>query len=179
MADFTHMRARDRMIASPIITPRTTVSTALRLLRENCLPALPVVDGGRFVGLVDEKALLRLTPSEATTLNAYELHYVLDRVNVAEVTMPSRTVPADAPLSEAAAMMVREAAGVLAIAENSRLVGLLTWNALLAAITGEDSSTDEQHKDLQPQVKARSTPRGRARRARVISLPAQIASLTT
>ncbi len=149
LADLTHMRARDRMIASPVITPRTTVGTALRLVRENCLPALPVVDGDRFVGLVDEKALLRLTPSEATTLDAYELHEVLERLKVAKVTSPSRTVPPDAPLNEVAAMMVCETAGVLAIAENNRLVGLVTWNALLAVITGEDSSTDELAKDLQ------------------------------
>ncbi len=168
LAEFTHMRARDRMIASPVITPRTTVGTALRLLRENCLPALPVVDGDRFVGLVDEKALLRLTPSEATTLDAYELHEALESLNVAKVTSPSRTMPPDAPLDEAAAMMVRETAGVLPIADDNRLVGLLTWNALLAAATDEDSSTDEQHKDRRQQVKARSTPQGRARRARVI-----------
>ena len=65
---------REWMIGSPpVITPRTTIATALRLLREHTLPALPVCEAGRLRGLVSERALLRLTPSEVTTLDVYEL----------------------------------------------------------------------------------------------------------
>ncbi len=58
--------------ALPVVTPQTTVGTALRLLRELRLPALPVCAGDRFVGLVGEKDLLRVTPSDTTTLDVYE-----------------------------------------------------------------------------------------------------------
>jgi CBS domain-containing protein len=43
--DLSVLSVRDCMIASPpVITPRTTVATALRLLREHPVPALPVWD---------------------------------------------------------------------------------------------------------------------------------------
>jgi acetoin utilization protein AcuB len=94
---------RDWMIVSvPIITPDTTIATAFRLLRKHHLPALPVCAQGKLVGLVDEKALLRFTPSEATTLDVYEMRAVLDRLTVARATAPTRaTVAPDAGLEEA------------------------------------------------------------------------------
>ena len=71
-SDFVTTPVRDRMIPSPpTVTPHTTIGTALRLLREHHLPALPVCEGGRIRGVVDERSLLRLTPSEATTLDVY------------------------------------------------------------------------------------------------------------
>ena len=137
--DLRSTRVSDCMTASvAVITPRTTVATALRLLREQGLPALPVRDENGLVGLVDEKALLRLTPSEATTLDVYELHDVLDRMTVARATVPSRaTVAPEATLDEAAALMIQTGAEVIAVVEEGRFLGLLTSSALLAAVVGE------------------------------------------
>ncbi len=122
----------------PVITPRTTIATALRLLREHRVPALPVCEGSRFLGLVDERALLRLTPSEATTLDVYELRDVLDRMTVARTALrAAETVTPNTPLDEAAALMRRNAIEVLPVLDGGRLVGLLHWTALLAAAAGE------------------------------------------
>jgi acetoin utilization protein AcuB len=130
---------RDRMIPSPpVVTPQTTIATALRLLREHHLPALPVCEGGRVRGVVDEKALLRLTPSEATTLDVYELRDVLDRLTIA---LAARTlVPAvgpDTPLIEAASLLLRTRRTVVLVVEDAHLVGLLTETTLLAAAIGQ------------------------------------------
>ena len=139
IAELSTARVRDWMISSvPVITQQTTIATALRLLREHGLPALPVVSGGRLAGLVDEKALLRLTPSEATTLDVYELREVLCRMTVARVVSPPRaSVPPDASLRAAAALMLREGAEVLPVLEDARVVGLVTWASLLAPAIGE------------------------------------------
>lgn len=134
-------RVRDWMTTSvPVITPNTTVATALRLLREHGLPALPVCAENRLVGLVDEKALLRLTPSEATTLDVYELHSVLDRMTVSRATVPPRaTVVSAAALDEAAALMIQAGEDVVAVVDEGRFLGLLTSSALLAAVVRETS----------------------------------------
>ncbi len=134
-------RVRDWMTTSvPVITPKTTVATALRLLREHGLPALPVCAENRLVGLVGEKALLRLTPSEATTLDVYELHNVLDRMAVSRATVPPRaTVVSVAALNEAAALMIQAGADVIAVVDEGRFLGLLTSSALLAAVVREAS----------------------------------------
>jgi acetoin utilization protein AcuB len=138
MVDFSDGRVRDWMaVPVPAITPQTGIATALRLLRENGAQALPVLDGTRFVGLVDEMSLLRFTPSEATTLDVYELRDVLDRMTVARATARAEAVSPDAPLAAAAAAMRRGRAGVLPVVEGGRLVGLLPWTRLLAAASGE------------------------------------------
>ncbi len=140
--DLCTTRVRDWMIPSPpVVTPRTTIATALRLLREHDLPALPVCDGGRIQGLVDEKALLRLTPSEATTLDVYELREVLDRLTIAPVTEHlAPTVTPDTPLIEAASLLVRTGQTVALVLEGSHLAGLLTETALLAAAIGQPTT---------------------------------------
>ena len=122
------------MITSvPAITPKTSIATALRLLREHSVPALPVTDGARLLGLVDERALLRLTPSEATTLDIYELRDVLDRMTVIRVASPVRaTISSDTGINEAADLMLREGAGVIPVVDDGRFAGLLTWTSVLA-----------------------------------------------
>jgi acetoin utilization protein AcuB len=137
--DLSTSRVRTWMSpALPLITPRTTIATALRLLREHRTPALPVCDGERFVGLVTEKALLRLTPSEATTLDVYELREVLDKLTVARAVEPAAgSVSPETSLAEAAALMSRTAAEVVPVLDGGRLTGLLHWTALLAATGGD------------------------------------------
>lgn len=123
--------------AIPIITPKTTVATALRLMREHGISTLPVTTDAGLQGLVDEKTLLRFTPSEATTLDVYELREVLDRLTVERATVAPRAVVApDAGLEEAASLMLRTGADVIAVMEAGRFVGLVTWGGLLAAALG-------------------------------------------
>jgi acetoin utilization protein AcuB len=119
------------MVFSPVITPRTTVATALRLLREHGTAALPVVDGDRFVGLVHETGLLRLTPSDVTTLDVYELRNVLDGLTVSRIVEPVPSIAPGASLEDAAVLMRTGRYGVLAVVDGERFIGLLPWTAVL------------------------------------------------
>jgi acetoin utilization protein AcuB len=128
---------RIMLTAVPVITPKTTVATALRLMREHGISDLPVSVGTGLQGLVNEKTLLRFTPSEATTLDVYELRDVLDRLTVERATVAPRAIVApDASLDEAAALMLRSGADVIAVMEAGRFVGLVTWWGLLGAALG-------------------------------------------
>jgi acetoin utilization protein AcuB len=131
MIDVRTPSVRDRMVASPVITPRTTVATALRLLREHELPALPVSDGERFVGLVRETALLRLTPSEVTTLDVYELRDVLDGLTVARIVESTPAIAPKASLEDATMQMRTGRYPALPIVDGTRFIGLLPWTAVL------------------------------------------------
>lgn len=131
MIDIRTANVRNSTVASPVITPRTTVATALRLLREHDLRALPVSDGDRLLGLVRETGLLRLTPSDVTTLDVYELRDVLDRLTVARIVEPVPAISADASLEDAGMLMRAGGHDVLPVLEGGRLVGLLPWTALL------------------------------------------------
>ena len=138
VVDFNANRVREWMVNSvPVITPRTTVATALRLLREHNVPALPVVADGRLLGLVDEKEMLRYTPSEATTLDVYELHDVLEKMTVGRIACPAPgAVAPDAPLEEAAQLMLRTHRDVVPVVDGGRLLGLVTSASLVAAAAG-------------------------------------------
>jgi acetoin utilization protein AcuB len=129
-------RVRDWMVSDvPVLTPQTSIGAALRLLREHHLPALPVWAKGRLAGMVDEKALLRFTPSEATTLDVYELHEVLDRMTVARVAIPaSHTVDPAQLMRDAAAVVRKTGADVVPVVEDGRFVGLLTWCGVLGSM---------------------------------------------
>jgi acetoin utilization protein AcuB len=131
---------RDWTVGSPIITCRTSIATALSLLREHGVPALPVWENNCLAGLVDERALLRFTPSEATTLDVYELREVLQKMTVARAVTPAVTVTPDTPLDEAASLMLRNAAVALPVVDTGRPVGLLTLSALLRAAVGNSAS---------------------------------------
>ena len=139
IADLRDVCVREWMITDvPVITAQTTIAQALRLLREQGAPVLPVVSEGRFVGLVDEKTLLRFTPSEATTLDVYELREVLDKMTVGRVAAPASVILSPgASLEDAAALMLRESADVIPVVEQGRFLGLLVWISLLAAAVGE------------------------------------------
>jgi acetoin utilization protein AcuB len=131
MIDVRTAGVRDRLVFSPVITTRTTVATALRLLREHDLPALPVCDGERFVGLVTETGLLRLTPSDVTTLDVYELRDVLDGLTVSRVVEPIPALAPGSSLEDAAQLMRAGRHPVLPVMESGRLIGLLPWTAVL------------------------------------------------
>lgn len=125
------------LTALPILTPKTTVATALRLMREHGISTLPVHTDTGLLGLVNEKALLRFTPSEATTLDVYELRDVLDRLTVERATVAPRAIVApNAGLDEAAAFMVRTGADVIPVMDGGRFIGLVTWHGVLAAAVG-------------------------------------------
>jgi acetoin utilization protein AcuB len=138
VVDFNLSHVREWMVSSvPVITPRTTVATALRLLREHKVPALPVVADGRLLGLVDEKEMLRYTPSEATTLDVYELHDVLEKMTVGRITCPAPgSVAPDAPLGKAAELMLSTHRDVVPVVDGGRLLGLVTSASLVAAAAG-------------------------------------------
>jgi acetoin utilization protein AcuB len=70
---------------------------------------------------------LYASPSPATSLSIYELHYLLSRIKVAGVmTKEVITVTVDAPLEEAARIMADNKIGGLPVVSDGELVGIIT-----------------------------------------------------
>jgi CBS domain-containing protein len=129
------MNARDAMTPSPLtVTPRTSVAAALRLVRDNRIAHLPVVERGRILGVVRQERLLALTPSEATTLSRHELHDALAGLTVERAIAPALTIDAAIPLAEAARLLLERAAEEALVTEDGRLAGILTHSDLLRAL---------------------------------------------
>jgi acetoin utilization protein AcuB len=123
------MLVGDRMTRDPVvIRDDTSIQGALKIMRDNKVRRLPVLnDKGALVGIVSERDLLFASPSPATSLSIYELHYLMSGIKVADVmTTEVITVTEDTPLEEAARIMVGNKIGGLPVERKGELVGIIT-----------------------------------------------------
>ena len=123
------MLVRDRMSRHPItVTTDVHIDEALKAMRDNKVRRLPVVDrDGRLVGIVSEMDLLYASPSPATSLSVYEIHYLMARITVQDVmTKEVISIEEDTPLEEAARIMVDNKIGGLPVVRDGTLVGIIT-----------------------------------------------------
>lgn len=130
------MLVRERMSKHPLtVKPDAPVDATLKRMRDEKVRRFPVVDeDGKLVGMVSEKDLLYAAPSPATSLSVYEMHYLYSRIKVAEVMQRNViTVPDDAPIEEAARIMVDNKIGGLPVMRNGELVGIITETDIFKA----------------------------------------------
>ena len=129
------MLVREWMTKDPITTtPDTSVQDAWKLMRDRKIRHLPVVDQGKLVGIVTDRDLRLVLPSPATTLEAHELHYLLDKLAVSEaMTADPMTIGPSVPITDAVRFLMRARIGAFPVMEEGRLVGILTRQDALKA----------------------------------------------
>jgi len=123
------MRVLDVMQSQVItVLPQTSVPATERLMREQGVRHLAVVDGeALLVGIVSARDLTRARPSPATSLTRHEVNGLLDRLTVAEImTRPVIVVEPSRALEDAVRLMRAEGISALPVTNAGRLVGLLT-----------------------------------------------------
>jgi acetoin utilization protein AcuB len=123
------MQVKDRMTSSPITaTEDTSFEEALHMMKEKKIRRLPIVTkSGHITGIVVQKDLFSASPSTATSLSVFEVHYLLSKLKMKDV-MTRRVVSVgdDCPLEEAARIMVDYKIGCLPITKDGKLVGIIT-----------------------------------------------------
>lgn len=127
------MLVKERMSRHPItITPEASLNEALRVMREEKIRRLPVLDKkGKLVGIVLEKDLLYASPSPATSLSVYELNYLISKIKVGDLmTRDVISICEDCPLEEAARVMVDHQISGLPVMRGDTLVGMITESDL-------------------------------------------------
>jgi acetoin utilization protein AcuB len=123
------MLVGERMTRRPITVGKDVpINEALSLMRDEKVRRLPVLDkNGKLVGIVAEKDLLYASPSPATSLSMYELHYLLSKIEVEDVmTKKVITVEEDTPLEEVARIMADNKIGCAPVMRGRELVGIVT-----------------------------------------------------
>jgi acetoin utilization protein AcuB len=117
-------------MSHPVITihPDTPMQEALRIMRQEHIRRLPVVNKrGQLVGIVSEMDLMEAAPSDATTLSIWEMNYLLSKIKVNEImTKEVHTVSTDTPLEEAARIMADTKIGGLPVVRDGEVVGIIT-----------------------------------------------------
>ncbi len=131
------MLVRNGMTKDPLtVDPGTSMFTAWKLMQDRRVRHLPVVSGGKLVGIVTDRDLRLALPSPATSLDVYEVNYLLEKLTVSEV-MTKRVISTTpyTPLEEAARTLLRHRIGALPVLEGERLVGILTRSDVLESLT--------------------------------------------
>ncbi len=127
------------MTPNPITVEDTaTIVEAIHMLKERNIRRLPVMHRGRIAGVVTEKMLKDFTPSKATSLDTWEVHYLLARTPVTAAMNPKpHTVTPETDVADAAKLLHdRKLNGVLVVDGKGDLVGIFTTTNALEALIG-------------------------------------------
>lgn len=125
------------MTADPVtVEEDARIIEAIHLMKEKSIRRLPVTRKGKFVGLITERMIKEYTPSKATTLDTWEVHYILNQTTVKEAMNPEPlTVRPGTPLTEAAQIIHdRKLYGLCVVDDGGDLVGILTITDILEAL---------------------------------------------
>lgn len=131
------MRIRDMMTKNPItVDSETLVMDAQKIMKENNIRRLPVVEKGKLLGIITKHDLLEASPSPATSLSVHELNYLLSRMKVKEIMKKNPvTLTPDTPFEEALKIGQEKKIGSFPVVENGKLVGIATESDIVRFLT--------------------------------------------
>ncbi|MEG1066423.1 MAG: CBS and ACT domain-containing protein, partial [Erysipelotrichaceae bacterium] len=117
------------------VSEDTSINQAIDLMKDKNLHRIPVVKDGKLVGLITKGLIAKKTASDATTLEVFELNYLLEKMKVGSIMEKKLiTINGAALLEDAASLMLSNDIGCLpVITEDNTLVGIITQNDLLAS----------------------------------------------
>jgi len=129
------MLVKMRMTKNPIsVSPETSILEAWKIMQTSQVRRLLVMDKGKLVGIVTERDLRSVSPSQATSLSIFEINYLLEKLKVKDaMTSNPITVDADAPIEEAALIMRDNKISALPVIENGEVVGIITESDIFRA----------------------------------------------
>jgi acetoin utilization protein AcuB len=131
------MRIKDVMTKNPVtVDSETLIVDAQKIMKENNIRRLPVVDKGKLVGIVTLHDLLEASPSPATSLSVYELNYLLSKMKVKEIMKKNPvTLSPDTPFEEALRVGQEKKIGSFPVVDKGRLVGIATESDIVQVLT--------------------------------------------
>ena len=132
------MRVAKWMTPKPFtLKPSESIARAIDLMKEKKIRRVPIVsDAGKLVGIVSDRDLKDVSPSRATTLDIWELHYVLDKLKLKDImTKNPWTVTPEMPIEKAAGLMLeKKVEGLPVVDSRGALVGILTEGDIFKAL---------------------------------------------
>jgi CBS domain-containing protein len=137
MAD---LRVRDIMGRNLVtISVSERLSTVEDIMTLGHVRHMPVVQGGKLVGVVSERDLLRASLSVLSEHRGAERRAFLHVVEIARVmSAPPIVIGPEATIEEAARVMAEKKIGCLPVVENDHLIGMVTETDVLRFVAGVD-----------------------------------------
>ncbi|MDZ7663716.1 MAG: CBS and ACT domain-containing protein [Desulfotignum sp.] len=117
-------------MSRPVITIRhdESLNDAAKLFRSRVISMLPVVKDCALIGIITDGDLKRAMPSDATTLDRFELPALLDDIKVRSIMIKTViTIPLDYTVDEAAGIMLKKGISGMPVMDRSgEMIGIIT-----------------------------------------------------
>jgi acetoin utilization protein AcuB len=97
----------------------------------------PVLEEGKLVGMLNQADLLHASMRSLVRHPGDTPRQALGTVAVRDIVKPATTIRCDAPIEEAALMMVEKKVDCLLVLEGEKLVGVATRTDLLREMAGK------------------------------------------
>jgi acetoin utilization protein AcuB len=106
----------------------TPMLEAHKQMRENKIRRMPVCEGGKVVGIITRSDVRQAQPSDATSLNVWEINYLLAKLQVRDImTKDVKTLHPEDTIKAAATLMYDNRIGALPVVDHEdKLVGIIT-----------------------------------------------------
>ena len=153
------MKVKHWMTRDPItVTPDTLAVEAQKLMKENKIRRLPVVEKGRLVGIVTFRNLIEAAPSSATSLSIHELNYLIMKIKVKDLMKKNviTVSPEDTAIDAIVRGVEKGIGGFPVVDEQGQLVGIITETQIARAMLqlfgteGRNEIITLENVDLQP-----------------------------
>jgi acetoin utilization protein AcuB len=131
------MKVGDIMSTNVVtVTEDTLVNDAKKIMEAHRIRRLPVMKKDKLVGLVTKHMLLEAAPSPATSLNIWELNYLLSKMTVKEIMVKKPfTISPDMPVEEALQLGQDKGFGAFPVVEDGRVAGVVTESDIVRMMT--------------------------------------------
>ena len=122
------MFAKDYMTKTVVtVQPEDFLVDVRKSMQDQGVRHLPVVAGGKLVGIVSLNTIRDAAPSKATDLSIHEVHYLLSKMKIREVMKKDVvTCGPDDHVEDIAKIMQTKRIGAVPVVDTGQLVGILT-----------------------------------------------------
>ena len=131
------MKVKHWMTKDPIaVSPDTLAVEAQKIMKENRIRRLPVVDKGKLVGIVTFRNLIEAAPSSANSLSIHELNYLIMKIKVKDLMKKNviTVSPEDTAIDAIVRGVEKGIGGFPVVDEEGQLVGIITETQIARAM---------------------------------------------
>lgn len=139
------MKIKHWMTKNPIsVSSDTLIIDAKKVMKENKIRRLPVVDKGKLVGIVTYRNIIEASPSAVTSLSIHELNYLYLKLKVSDIMhkKPITVSPEDSNF-EVITKGHKIGIGSFPVVDKGKLVGIVTESEIFDALVHLFGQTDD------------------------------------
>ena len=130
---------KDHM-TSPVvsISSDTGLSEAHKIMADNKVRRLPVVDNNKLIGIISLNDVLGAKPSDASSLSIWELNYLVANLKIKDIMCSTVfSIAPDASIGESAKMMLEKKFSGIPVTDNDNLIGIITESDIFRMLAAD------------------------------------------